>query len=150
MGFLKGWGKNMEAQNNKDVIKQNPITCLSQVRGQPHVVRYLENYLEDYFKSCSDKSPKSPTFGSVCFSGPEGTGKAMMAWLLHKDLGNQKFVEKKGVALNKKQELYSLLINADDKTTIVINEAQSLNIEAQHILLPALSEHQLCLPCGFC
>jgi len=48
--------------------------------------------------------------------------------------------------VNNKLELFSILINADDNTTIFIDEAQALKSKAQHILLTALSEKRLYVP----
>jgi holliday junction DNA helicase RuvB len=149
MGFMKGWVTNMDPKNCESDDKRGRITCLSHVRGQPHVVDLLVTQLKAYFNSRSDNTRIKPSFGPVLFSGPPGTGKTMMARVLHRELGNLKFIEKTGVILNKKHDLYSMLINADDNTTIFIDEAQALNPVAQYILLPALSEHHVCIPGGF-
>ena len=50
----------------------------------------------------------------------------MMARVLHNELGNLKFIERTGVVLNQKSDLYSILIDADMNTTIFIDEAQAL------------------------
>jgi Holliday junction DNA helicase RuvB len=139
----------MNPENNENDSKRGRISCLSHVRGQPHVVDLLGTQLKAYFNSRSDNSQRRPTLGPVILSGPPGTGKTMIAWVIHKELGNLKYIEKTGVILNQKQELYSILINADEHTTLFIDEAHGLKSDAQYILLTALSEHHVCIPSGF-
>ena len=42
--------------------------------------------------------------------------------------------------MNTKAELYTILLNADENTTIFIDECQALSSKAQHLLLTAISE----------
>jgi len=70
----------------------------------------------------------------------------MVAKAIHAELGNLRFIETNGVTLNKKAELYSVLINADAGTTILIDEAQGLNSEAQYVLLTAISARVVSVP----
>ena len=65
---------------------------------------------------------------------------------LHAELGNLKLIETNGETVNNKLELFAILINADESTTIFIDEAQGMNSRAQHILLTALSEGNLYVP----
>ena len=126
-------------------ISQMKIESLSRIRGQPQVVQHLQLHLAAHFNMrWTAKSP--PTFGPALFCGPPGTGKTLVAQALRHELGNSKFVETNGVTLNKKPELYSVLIHADAETTIFIDEAQGLNSEAQYVLLTALSEGLVRVP----
>jgi Holliday junction DNA helicase RuvB len=120
-------------------INQMRIASLSHIRGQPQVVEQLQLHLLAHFNMrWTAKNP--PTFGPVILCGPPGTGKTLVAQAIHTELANPRFVETNGVTLNKKPELYSVLIDADASTTIFIDEAQGLNTEAQYVLLTALSE----------
>jgi Holliday junction DNA helicase RuvB len=83
-------------------------------------------------------------------AGPSGTGKTLVAKAIHSELANLKLIETNGETLNNKYELFGTLINADDNTTIFIDEAQALNRTAQHILLTALSEGVLHVPSRSC
>jgi holliday junction DNA helicase RuvB len=145
---MKGWIANMDILNNENGFKQHRITCLSHVRGQPQVVGQLETHLKAFWNSRFDDSGRPSTLGPIFLSGPPGTGKTLIAGVIHKELGNLKFIEKTGVVLNHKQDLYSMLINADEHTTLFIDEAQAMKADAQYILLTAISEHHICLPSG--
>jgi len=70
----------------------------------------------------------------------------MVAKAIHAEFGNLKLIETNGETVNNKLELFAILINADDSTTIFIDEAQGMNSRAQHILLTALSEGNLYVP----
>ena len=50
--------------------------------------------------------------------------------------------------MNNNYELVSILLTADENTTIFIDEAQALNTKNQHILLTALSEKKIYIPRG--
>lgn len=120
-------------------INQIKIESLSRIRGQLQVIQHLQLHLAAHFNMrWTAKSP--PAFGPALFCGPPGTGKTLVARAVHAELGNPKFIETNGVTLNKKPELYSVLIHADAGTTLFIDEAQGLNSEAQYVLLTALSE----------
>jgi Holliday junction DNA helicase RuvB len=134
--------------NHDQELRRSKSTCLSQIQGQPQVVRQLETHLKAFWNSRFDDSGRPATLGPILLSGPPGTGKTLIAGAIHKELGNLKFIEKTGVVLNHKQDLYSMLINADENTTLFIDEAQALKADAQYILLTALSEHHICLPGG--
>ncbi len=134
----------------KDVVGTDvnhvKITSLSQIQGQPQVIDNLELNLRAHFNIRSASGNSNLSFGPVILCGPSGTGKTMVAKALHAELGNLKLVETNGETINDKSELYSVLINADSYTTILIDEAQALNSKAQHIPLTALSEKKLYVP----
>lgn len=135
--------------NDKTVcvdIHDVKITSLSRIRGQPQVIKQLLLYLSAYFNIRSTAKDTIPPFGPVLLCGPPGTGKTMMARDIHLELGNLKFVEVNGVTLNRKQELYAILVNADENTTLFIDEAQGLNPTVQYILLTVLSERVVRVP----
>jgi Holliday junction DNA helicase RuvB len=50
--------------------------------------------------------------------------------------------------LNNTAELSSVLLTADENTTIFVDECQALNSKAQHLLLTAISEKKLYVPRG--
>jgi len=127
-------------------VNQVNIISLSQIQGQPQVIDILEVNLRAYRNIRSASGNSSLSLGPVILCGPSGTGKTIVARALHEEVGNLKLVETNGVALNNKLELFSILINADGNTTIFIDESQSLDSKAQHILLTALSERKIYVP----
>ena len=127
-------------------VNQVKITSLSHIQGQRQVIDSLELNLRAHFNIVSDAGNSDSSFGPVIFVGPSGTGKTLVANALHAGLGNLRLVETNGETVNNKLELFSILINADDNTTIFIDEAQALKSKAQHILLTALSEKRLYVP----
>ena len=127
-------------------VNQVSITSLSRIRGQPQVVEHLQLHLSAHFNIAATTEGTRPPFGPVILCGPPGTGKTLVARAIHSEIGNLRFIETTGVTLNKKSELYSTLITADDETTILIDEAQGLNSEAQYVLLTALSARVVRVP----
>lgn len=122
------------------------ITSLSHIQGQPHVIKTIKLHLDAYFNIRANHENSNLIFGPVILTGPSGTGKTMVAKAVHAELGNLELIETNGVTVNNKSELFSILINADANTTIFIDEAQSMNSKAQHILLTAISEKNLSVP----
>ena len=129
-------------------INQIKITSLSHIQGQPHVVKTLKLHLDAYFNIRSNYENSDLVFGPVLLTGPSGTGKTLVANAVDAELGNLRLIESNGVTINKKSELFSILLNADANTTIFIDEAQGMNSKSQHILLTALSEKKLYVPSG--
>jgi len=127
-------------------VSQVKITSLSHIQGQPQVIDQLEVLFRAHFNIRSTTGNPNVTFGPIMLCGPSGTGKTMVAKAIHAELGNLRLIETNGETLNNKLELFSILINADENTTILIDEAQGMNSKTQHILLTALSEGNLYVP----
>jgi Holliday junction DNA helicase RuvB len=138
----------MKKNNDGIDINQVKITSLSHIQGQPQVIDTLRLHLDAYFYIRSNHGPCDLDFGPVLLTGPSGTGKTMVAKATHAELGNLRLVESNGVTVNKKADLFSILINADADTTIFIDEAQGMNSKSQQILLTAISEKKLYVPAG--
>ncbi len=129
-------------------INQVHIGSLHHIRGQSQVIDNLKVNLRAYFNIRASSGNSNLSFGPVILSGPSGTGKTMVAKALHAELGNLNLIETNGETANESSELFSILINADNDTTILIDESQGLNSKTQHILLTALSEKKLYVPQG--
>jgi len=125
-------------------INQVEITSLSHIKGQPQVQELLRVNLDAYFQNRANNEKSS--FGPVILVGPSGTGKTLTAKAIHYELANLKFIETNGEMLNNTTDLNSILLTADENTTILIDECQALNSRAQHILLTAISERKLFVP----
>ena len=128
-------------------INQVEITSLEHLKGLPHIREVLKVNLDAYFQSRS-KDAKNSTFGPVALFGPPGTGKSLTGKAIHSELANLNLIETNGEFLNKSSELTSILLTADENTTIFVDEAQALNTKNQHILLTAISERKLYVPKG--
>ena len=128
-------------------VNQVQITSLYHIRGQRHVVENLEVNLRAYFNAKSSSSTEV-TFGPVILCGPSGTGKTLVAKALDAELGNLNFIETNGVAINNRADLFTVLLDANENTTIFIDEAQGMNAKTQHVLLTALSEKKVYVPSG--
>jgi holliday junction DNA helicase RuvB len=129
-------------------ISQVNIMSLSHIRGQPQVIDNLELHLRAYFNVRSTSGDTNLSFGPVVLCGPSGTGKTMVAKAIHAELANLELIERNGEAVNSKSAMFFILLNANDNTTIFIDEAQGMNPGAQHILLTALSERKTYAPAG--
>ncbi|MBN2456397.1 MAG: AAA family ATPase [Sedimentisphaerales bacterium] len=121
-------------------VNQIKILSLFHIYGQPQVVDALKVYLHAYFNIRANTGDMDMCFGPVLFAGPSGTGKTLVAKALHAELGNLKLIETSGTILNKRRELFTVLFNADENTSVFIDEAQGLNAHAQYVLLTAISE----------
>lgn len=124
------------------------ITSLSDVIGQSQVIGLLDLHLRAHFNIRMTTGSSDVAFGPVLLDGPSGTGKTMVAKATSAGLGNLTLIETNGEAVNKKSELFSILINADMNTTIFIDEAQGMNSKTQNILLTAISEKMLSVRSG--
>jgi holliday junction DNA helicase RuvB len=130
-------------------VNQIKINSLNHIRGQDNVVSVLQTNLTAYYNSRATAKPENmPSFGPVLMVGPSGTGKTLVAQALHAELGNLKMIETNGEMVNSPLEISSILLNADDNSTVFIDETQGAGARCQHILLTAISEKKLYIPRG--
>ena len=129
-------------------INNVKITSLSDVIGQIPVIDILRLYIRAHCNIRMTTGIPDVPFGPILFTGPSGTGKTMTVKAIHADLGNLHLIETNGEAVNKKSELFSILINADMNTTVFIDESHGMNSKTQNLLLTALSEKILYVPTG--
>ena len=135
----------MAEKNKGNDVNQIAINCLKHVQGQKAVVENLAVNLRAYFSIRASAGSKV-TFGPVILCGPSGTGKTLIARVIHAELGNLKLVETNGVTANNLADLFSILLDADENTTIFIDEAHCMNSKTQHMLMTALSEKKISIP----
>ena len=100
--------------------------------------------LDAYFQS--RQTGNASTFGPVLLCGFSGTGKTLVAKALHAELGNLDLIETNGEMLSSSGEIISILMAANEHTTVFIDECQGMNSRSQHILLTALSEKVIYVP----
>ena len=136
----------MEEKTIGTDINQIEITSLNHIKGQPQVQELLRVNIDAYFQNRANNGNSS--FGPALLLGPSGVGKTLTAKAIHSELANLNLVESNGEMLNNTAELTSVLLTADDNTTIFIDECQALNSKAQHLLLTAISERKLYVPRG--
>ena len=129
-------------------VNQVKLTSLAHIHGQSQLTDKLNVHLNAYFKTNPNNKNSYSSFGPLILTGPTGVGKTMTAKIIHAELGNINLIETNGVTVNQKTELYSILLNADESTTVFIDEAAGLNTQSQLILLTALSERTLRVPTG--
>ena len=127
-------------------INQVEITSLCHIHGQPHIQELLKVSIDSFFTNRANN--EKSTFGPVLLLGPSGVGKTLTAKAIHAELANLQLIESNGEMLNNTVELMSILLTADENTTIFIDECQALSTRAQHILLTAISEKKLYIPRG--
>jgi len=124
-------------------VNQVKVSSLSHIRGQRHVTETLQTHLRAYFNVRATPGSSDPSFGPTLLCGPRGTGKTLTARVIHAELGNLRLILTNGEALNRRSDLYAIVIGADEHTTIFIDEAQGLNGKTQNLLLTAISERIL-------
>jgi holliday junction DNA helicase RuvB len=130
-------------------VNQIKITSLSRIQGQPDVVNLLKMSLESFFNSRATAKPENmPSWGPAILLGPSGVGKSLVAQAIHSELGNLTLIESNGEMVSSIGEIASILLSADENTTVFLDEAQALNSKVQHILLTAISEKKLYIPRG--
>ena len=140
---------DMKANVSGTDVNQVKIQSLASIHGQPRVIENLNVNLLAYFNTRSSCTSQDLSLGPVILCGPSGTGKTLVAKVLHAELGNLNLIETNGVTINNKIDLFSALLNADENTTVFIDEAQAMNNKTQHVLLTALSERKVYVPAGF-
>lgn len=126
-------------------VKDFEPTHLSHMVGQEAVTRQLDTAVRAYFNErIAGNNPKPE---NVIMTGPAGVGKTTYAKLLHKMYGfpDEKFKEVLGVNL-RLEDIYQLLLAADNDTTIYVDEAMSLSDRCQDVLLKSLDEQVLLIP----
>lgn len=136
----------MSASTIKSDINGIRISHLENMIGQKQVRKTLEININAYFKARFISNGEHIRFGPAVFTGPSGTGKTIAAYITHCELGNDNFIETNGGAINKVNELYAVLLNSDNNTTVLIDEAQAMNHKTQQVLLTAISENKIYIP----
>ncbi len=125
-----------------DVCQGEPLT-LSHIKGQPQVIETLQVHIDAHFRTRYRTGRVDQPLGPTILAGPSGTGKTLVAKALHAELGNLQLTQTNGETLNQPPELFAILLNADENTTVFIDEAQGMKSKTQHVLLTAISERLL-------
>jgi Holliday junction DNA helicase RuvB len=136
----------MMTDNLNSVVNDAENIILDKIQGQPQVINLLTTHLQAYWNE--RQAGKPVPFGPIFLAGPSGTGKTLVAHAIHESLANLHLTEVIGENLDDAETLNSVLVQADENTTIFIDECQGMGKTAQHVLLKALAEHKLCVPKG--
>lgn len=115
---------------------------------QPQVINELKVHICAHFNTRSTSGNSASSFGPVILYGESGMGKTMTAKAIHSALANLHLIETNGVTVNNKLELNSILLDADENTTVFIDEAHGMNSKTQLILLTALADRTLRVAVG--
>ena len=126
-----------------DVSAAEP-TCLDRIRGQKQVIDVLNSTIAAYFND--RMAGRKPVFGPVALVGPSGTGKTLIAKALHAELGNTDYKPVNGQNLGSTQNIYSYFLDANDNSTLFIDEAHGIKPKIQDQLLTILSERKIDIP----
>ena len=129
----------------KSDINDIKISIIDSLIGQEQVKQTLKMNIQAHFKARARCNCEEIRFGPAILAGRSGTGKTMVANIIHCELGNDNFIETNGGAINKANELYSVLLQADNNTTLLVDEAQAMSSKTQQILLTAISEKKIYL-----
>lgn len=135
----------MENNVMKTDVNQFEVSSIYQLNIDPTIKELLTVSIEIYFQN-RIKDPEGASFGMVMIAGPSGCGKSLLARALHGQLCNLNLIEVNGELLNNTSELISILLSADNETTLFLDEAHCTNVKNQNILLTAIMERKLYLP----
>ena len=133
----------MKHYPEKTSVSQIEITRLDQIKGQEGVTNKLKVHLGAHSKIFSITVDVDLPFGPVILVGPLGTGKTSVAKAIHSERHNTHWLQTNGAMLNTPRKLLTTLLNADDDTTICIDEAHKMSPKTQHILTSAISTRAL-------
>ena len=126
-----------------DISQVSPKT-LDHIIGQPILTESLKVTISAYWNERS--AGRDIALSPILLCSPPSGGKTTVASCIHNELAKSKFVETIGESLNHLPDLYASLMDADEDTTIFVDECQGMGASAAHVLLKILSEGKLCLP----
>jgi len=125
-----------------EIAEASPPT-LDHFLGQRQVVEQLRVALAAYW---ADRAAGRPVaFGGILMSGPPGVGKTTIARILAAELGGT-LKETLGQALGLFEDIYAVLLEANDDTVLFVDEAHLLCPHAQTTLFRAVEERKLLVP----
>ena len=113
----------MQDQTVGTDISQVENIPLSKLKIQPSIKNLLRVSIDAYFNSRASDSGFA-SWGPCLLVGPSGTGKTLVAKSIHSALANLNLIETNGELLNTTSELISILLYADNNTTVFVDEAR--------------------------